>query len=230
VAAGEGSGLWRRLGQAGAIAGGIASGGLLPIGLAVGSAAFSEWQASRARKWQERMSSTAHQREVADMKAAGINPMFSARTGGASSPPGAMAPPPRMLEAASAKAQIELMQAQAGLVDAQRIETTIRARETEQGTGSRLAILSDESALRAMDVSQRRELFQAQIAEIKARTQASVSGALGADQVRRLNELAEKGALNEADWQELIRTGGPFMRSLYQAAQIFNLVTGGLRR
>ena len=52
---------------------------------------FNAEQAQLNRDWQEKMSNSAYQRAVADMRKAGINPILAATQGGASTPSGATA-------------------------------------------------------------------------------------------------------------------------------------------
>lgn len=74
----------------GTIAGAGVSGGFDYLGVKAQNSANAR-EAARNRDFQKYMSNTAHQREVKDLLAAGLNPILSAGGAGASSPGGSQA-------------------------------------------------------------------------------------------------------------------------------------------
>lgn len=112
-------------------------------GGSLASSAMGMISQSRNRRFQERMSSTAHQREVKDLRKSGLNPILSAMGGsGASQPQGATMTPEnplagitdKTLTAIMNKEQLKKIQAETNAVEKQALVSTAQQLKTIQET------------------------------------------------------------------------------------------------
>lgn len=128
--------------------------------------AFNAEQAQINRDWQMSMSSTAHQREVADLKAAGLNPIISAYGQGASTGSGSAASSTNQLTGVLGNMAMSALNAVSNLSQAQ------LANATQSLTAQKAADASKYAA----NLNAQTQVYVTKLNNMNAQTIARISG------------------------------------------------------
>ena len=178
---------------------------------------LNQRSANKQMGFQERMSSTAYQRAMQDMKLAGLNPMLAAKQGGASTPGGASAQFNTKMGSSAVQAyqQNRMTDAQVSLANAQANQANATAAkaaaETSQIIPAQSSLMKAQEEASKMSVTEAQERIRkirSEVLSIRQNTKLIDQKVKTEKFLTKLQQAnSQEKAVIAAMWQQLQKDG-----------------------